>query len=332
MANGSDLGQPNWDSMNEQFYRQRGPAEYILFRLYGLCLAWGAHDSLFEILGEGVVIGRLNIALAEHENEGIDPEIDNEEFRDHFVRIESHHLKHLAIETLLRLFLGHKERFACPWVEISREVNFAKFKLRVRRQIVEVATELLQSDVAYTILGISPDIETLSEEDADISHNVACFLREFAAEWLEEAKSYNATKHGLTAVPGAAEFAISGDDGEFVKLGFGDSLAHLSFGHWQNDERVWSVTTRWIRTEQAVAVIWLAKEMIESLWNVARVRYGAAETAKRIVLRSDVFSIDDFRGIDSCGARELSWNVFREMRNRDEIPGSRPEAGSSSHS
>ena len=99
MANGSDLGQTQLDSMNEQFYRQRGPAEYILFRLYGPLLAWAPtiHCSRYLVRrGDRAT----QIALAEHENEGTDPEIDNEEFRDHFVRIESHHLKHLAIETL----------------------------------------------------------------------------------------------------------------------------------------------------------------------------------------------------------------------------------------
>ena len=125
---------------------------------------------------------------------------------------------------------------------------------------------------------------------------------------------------GLPQYPAPLSLPSPADDGEFVNLGYGDSLAHLSFGKWQHNERQWSVTTRWIRREQAIAAIWLTKEMLESLWNVARVRYGAADTAKRMDLPSDVFSIDDYRNIDSCGARELHWNVFREIRRRNETP------------
>ena len=131
-------------------------------------------------------------------------EQSNEAFRQHFLRIETHHLKHLAIETLLRMFLGHRRFPACPWYEISKLTNPGKFKDIVRKSIVEAEPDDLQSAVLDVLLGRSGDLTTATDSDLDTSDNLSGFLRSFATDWLNEAKSYNATKHGLTAIPGAA--------------------------------------------------------------------------------------------------------------------------------
>ena len=97
-------------------------------------------------------------------------------------------------------------------------------------------------------------------------------------------------------------------------IGYGDSLSHLSHGEWDETGRDWSLTFRWIRMDQAVATIMLTKQMIESLWSVARVRYGLAETGTRFLLPTSSFSIDGLRSIGSCPARELHWSQFREFK------------------
>ena len=150
--------------------------------------------------------------------------------------------------------------------------------------------ETLQSDVAFAILGHSGDFTTASEEILNHSSNLARFLRLFASDWLAEAKSYNATKHGLTAIPGEANFSIGISPDEMIEIAYGDRLAHLSTKGWIDDRRDWAVTTRWIRKEQAVPSTYITIQMLRSLWSVARVRYGLSENSAPVELPPSDFT------------------------------------------
>ena len=257
-------------SLNRAFYQEDGPGDFILMRLYALCVIGGSYDRFKDILADGIDFANCQMQLRTTEDDDPDGllERSDEKFQQHFLRIETHHLKHLAIETLLRMCLGHRGFPACPWYEISSFTDFKKFKKAVRKSIAEAEPDDLQSGVLDVLLGRSGNLATATEDDLDASENLARFLRSFASDWLDEAKSYNATKHGLTAIPGAAHLSISAEDGEMVDIGYGDSLLHLSYGKWEDNERVWSATTRWIRLEQAVATIMIVVEMLKSLWSV----------------------------------------------------------------
>ena len=276
----------------------------------------GSYDRFKEILFDGIDYANNQILLTPVEDDDPDGlrEQSDREFQQHFLRIEAHHLKHLAIETLLRMFLGHRGYPACPWYEISSITNFREFKKTVKARIVEAEPDDLQSGVLDVLLGRSGNLTTATDDDLDASDNLARFLRAFASDWLEEAKSYNATKHGLTAIPGAAHFRIGAEGEEMVDIGYGDSLTHLSYGDWEDDERVWSVTTRWIRLEQAVATICIVVEMLKSLWSVARCRYGLSETYGTFRLSGSAFSIERLREMEPGSAEEMSREVFLERR------------------
>ena len=144
----------------------------------------------------------------------------------------------------MRLFLGHKNSPRCPWFEISKEFNFRHFKETVDTLIVNDWRNALQSDVASVFLGHSGDLTTASEEVLNYSSNLTRFLRLFASDWLQEAKSYNATKHGLTAIPGEANLSIGVSPDRMVEIAYGDRLAHLSTKGWIDGKRDWAVTTR----------------------------------------------------------------------------------------
>ena len=304
------------EPLNRSFYQENGPGDFILVRLYALCVVGGYYDRFKEILFDGIDYANSQILLTPIEDDdpdGLRAQSDRE-FRQHFLRIEAHHLKHLAIETLLRMFLGHRGYPACPWYEISSCTDFRKFKKTVKTRIVEAEPDDLQSGVLDVLLGRSGNLATADESDLDASDNLARFLRAFAFDWLEEAKSYNATKHGLTAIPGAAHVRIGAEGEEMVDIGYGDSLRHLSHGKWKNDERAWSVTTRWIRLEQAVATIIIVVEMLQSLWSVARCRYGLSETYGTFRLSGSAFSIERLREMEPGSAEEMSREVFLERR------------------
>ena len=311
MLENSDPLDQTMDTLNREFYREYGPAEYLFMRLNLLCVVGGAFGPLKEIIAGGVEFETIRLKLPEADHSDVNSAQSDDPIRDHFLRIEAHHLKHLAIETLLRLFLGHKGLPQCPWVEMSK---VTKFKDTVEHEIVDTDTDDLQADVRQIILGLPRSRESLTDTQRDLSHNMAEILRMFAKDWLDEAKSYNATKHGLTAVPGAAEFSLGPQGGEQINIASGDSLVHLVHSTWSNNERQWSRTTRWITIEYAVTTVFIVHNMIESLWHVARARYGVSEDRNSVLWwPSASFSIDDLLRLRD-GAAEISWSIFEEYR------------------
>ena len=307
---------PDFESLNRQFYRASGPGEFLLMRFHTLCVVGGAYEEFKAILAEGVEFVGSTLLIGGSTDDPDSPEaIADRIFQQHYLRIETHHLKHLAIETLVRLFLGHLDSPECPWFEMSRELAFSNFKKSVRSLIVKADAEALQSDVARIILGQSSDLTTATKEVLDFSSNLARFLRLFARDWLEESKSYNATKHGLTARPDSTELLIAPSSGGLHQLGYGDSLMHLSTPGWKNDKREWSLTTRWISKEQAVASIYIVIQMIRALWQVARVRYGFSEATGSLKLPSPNFTPERLRAMERSPTREMTMPVFTEFKH-----------------
>ena len=309
------LCSPAFEILNNIFYQDNGPAEYVLMRLYNLVIVGGAYEAHKDILIKGVEYADCRIGLKSDDSLTDEEAAQSDRaFREHFLRIESHHLKHLAIETLIRLFLGHRDKPGCPWLEISRITKPAEFKKEVRQHIVNANPVDLRTDVMETMLGLSPSTQSATEEQREIGDNLATLLRSFAEDWLVEANSYNATKHGLTAVSGDAHFALGPQGEELTALGYGDSLTHLTYGKWNDDERVWSHTIRWIRINQAIATIANTQLMIKSLWSVARARYGIETTGTVYYLPPSVFSIDKLYSMETSTVRELKLTAFVEPR------------------
>ena len=310
-----ELIPPDFDDLNRQFYHEDGPGEFLLMRFHALCVIGGAYEPFKDILAEGVEFAGSTLSLDSTDDPDSTEVESDRAFQQHYLRIETHHLKHLAIETLVRLFLGHKESPECPWFEISKELNFRKFKEAVDTLIVNAGRETLQSDVAFVILGHSGDLTTASEEVLNYSSNLARFLRLFASDWLQEAKSYNATKHGLTAIPGEANLSIGVSPERMYEIAYGDRLAHLSTKGWIDGRRDWAVTTRWIRKEHAVPSIYLAIQMLRALWKVARVRYGISEDSGPLELLPPDFTPEKLREMEGSPTSELSMLVFAEFKN-----------------
>ena len=310
----------DFESLNRLFYHDNGPAEFLLMRFHTLYVVGGAYEEFKAILAEGVELAGHTLMLDGSTADTDSPEAKADQvFQQHYLRIEAHHLKHLAIETLLRLFLGHRGLPGCPWFEMSRELNFGKFKKSVRTLIVDADDEALQSDVAFVILGWEGDPSDTPQEVLDFCSNLTRHLRGFASDWLAESKSYNATKHGLTARPDSTEllwYPTSGGvpSGDVHELGRGDSLMHLSTPGWRNNQREWSLTTRWISKEQSLPSIHIAIQMIRALWQVARVRYGLSEATGPLELPSPNLSPERLWEMAHSPAIDFSEPAFVEFK------------------
>lgn len=308
--------------LNRQYYSQEeGPGDYILTRLYSLALIGSKYREFMQLVAEGLDLFRFQVMGTEPRNLPDDTTREVEErdtrTRDHFVRVEAHHLKHLAIETLLRLYLAHRREVECPWYEISRHTNFGKFKRLVEVQIVDGDNELLKADAAFVFM--SQDIRSVPTEDRahDVAVNLVRFLVRFARAWLDESKSYNATKHGLTAIPDAAVFRVLSAEGSLVPPSEDHSLKHLCYGGWKDGLREWSIATRWIRLHEAIETIVVSHIMMDALWSVARHRQGLTTKVRPFDLHPTQYSTDILEQSDRTGIHELVVPWFVEVKHNE---------------
>ena len=300
--------------LNGTYYQEEGPAEYILGRLYALIAIGAKTDGFLDLIGQDTEFHGLHVSLqqADGEKDEATTGEQNGRFVDHFTRIELHALKHLAIETLLRLFLAHRSTPPCPWLEISRITNSTNFKEAVEQSILNEDESVLIRDCARVFLGTDLVPAESPDEEGEAASNLAGFVRDFASAWLDQAYSYNSTKHGLTAIPGAAVLDIGLPEDGLTRVGEGDSLAHLTHEYGEDNERHWFLTTRWIRPREAVATIALIHHLLDALWSIARRRYGFADSFNRFALPPDVYSPESLTSADLNEMQELSLPLFTE--------------------
>ena len=300
--------------LNGQYYQEEGPDDYILGRLYALFAIGGSTDRFMDLLSPGVDFhgARISLQQAVGEDDEAAAREQNQRFVDHYVRIEVHSLKHLAIETLLRLFLGHRDLPPCPWQKITRVTSAKEFKRQVKSVIVDTDQEQLERDVGHVLFASDLAPDQYCDDDREAAKNLAGFIRRFASSWLDEAKSYNSTKHGSTAIPGDAILDMGPVGEEQIRLGEGDSLAHLTFKNENGTERHWSLTTRWIRPSEAIETIILVQHMLTPLWSIARYRYGFGEQAVKFAPPPDVFSPESLGSNEIGALAEVSLPLFIE--------------------
>src|SRR6185312_3755664 len=110
-------------------------------------------------------------------------------------------------ETVLRYYLAHcpdpSGRFrACPWLDLADEVNFAAFKRAVELRFADDSDELTdrrRDDVTRTFyLGSNGGTDDPAELErlARSVDEIERWLRHFAGYFLDDARLYNAMKHG----------------------------------------------------------------------------------------------------------------------------------------
>jgi hypothetical protein len=227
---------------------------------------------------------------------GDDAEVDSASVVK-YVSTESQVLLHHAAETVVRLFLAHRDTPPCPWLEMAGETIFWQFKDRVDREIVQHQRPgVLEAQAALAFLGRR---EAGPAEDLDVwtdaAQNLAAFLRTVAERWLKEANVYNTMKHGLAVLPGNALFQLLDEDGKPLRLGEGVSVEFLEPTRWEAGRRYWQLTTKWLDVQESLGLVEIACMMIDSLWSVARCRYVGSPAAGQVFFPAGLKPAD-FRG------------------------------------
>lgn len=268
------LAVANYPGLNQLFYGM-SPHGYLRMRLRSLYLWLGNPDGMNDLLRAGVKFDDMSISRSE------DPDEEDDDERQRSAVIECEVLLHHVAETLLRLYLIHSRLPACPWLELSRERDFRKFKKEVERLRTRLDSRE-EEDRIHKVFHINsersaikptPDVETWD----NAATNIAGFLDFYAGHFLDSAP-YNAAKHGLAVTAGEQGFAFGvGADQEPVLSRSGPAIEYLKIAPDPGGRPRWSREVKWIVAKRAVPFIYLGCNFIEAIWNIGSGRYGVCD-------------------------------------------------------
>ena len=282
--------------MNRTFYAAK-PADYFGRRLSNLILTAGRHADLDKLTDEGVTYRGLKVSdtgvSSDPQEDEPTPE-DRAKAAEHYVIAEAEVLAQHAGETLLRLYLAHE--FApgkappSPWLEISRERSPQAFKDKVRARF---GPEVEPSDpdrlkAIARVFHLVDDPTTLKGDrrvpqdpwDRSLT-NIEGYLRGYAEQFLKRAPLYNAAKHGLALRPDEASMRM--DDGSVIRAE-GPMIQVLELQDRDGRPR-WSLAHHWVKPDRQMALTYRAIQLIETLWQVARIRYVPEQRSEQFRLR-----------------------------------------------
>ncbi len=269
-----NLAPENFPELNAAFYGM-SPHGYLRMRLRGLYLWLGNPEGMYGLMGEGVTFDEMSIKASDES-----PDDEDEDERRRFTAIELEVLLHHVSETLLRLYLVHAQLPICPWLEVSRERDFRKFK----KQVEGLRGRLRKGDESVRIHQVfhinddrsaikpTPDQATWDEAAA----NIAKFL-DFYASCFLDSSSYNAAKHGLALTAGdhGIHLGTGSDDEPFLSRD-GQAIEYLAIKQ-DNERAKWARELKWIMPKQAIPMIYVGCNLIEAIWNIGAGRYGIKE-------------------------------------------------------
>lgn len=277
------LAPDNYPALNKAFYASK-PADYFGQRLENLILTAGRHVDLDRLMDNGATYHDLRVGA--HADGGAaksrktSPD-DRAKSVEHFVIAESEVLAQHVGETLLRLYLAHAfvtgRASPCPWLEISRLRSPAKFKEKVRARFGPDSDPKNPDNLnaVARVFHLTDDPTKLTGGTVPRKlwkrslENIEGYLRGFARQFLDRSALYNAAKHGLALLPGEASMRLG--DGDVIQAE-GPMIQYLEIQ--ENDGRPrWMHVNHWVQPDRQIAVIFRACQLIEALWEVARIRY-----------------------------------------------------------
>lgn len=278
-----NLAVDNYASLNRDFYASK-PADYFGQRLENLILTAGRSEDLDRLMNEGVTYRDMKVGR--HVEGHVDqPDARTPDEKDkaaeHFVIAEAEVLSHHVGETLLRLYLAHEfppgKAPPCPWLVISRTRSFSDFKDAVSRRFgpnTDPADPDNRAALAR-VFCLTDDPSKLSGDTVPVDlwdkspNNIEGYLRGFARQFLGRAGLYNAAKHGLALLP--SEMSMRLDDGAVLRAE-GPIIQYLEIRE-DSGRRRWNQVHHWVKPDRQMGLIYRGCQLIDTLWDVAKIRY-----------------------------------------------------------
>lgn len=279
--------------LNVAFYSVE-PHDYFQTRLELLMLAAADTGAILAAFQKGLEYGALKIGGPE-----VKAPDDAEAAQNAFVTADAVNLLHHISETLLRLYFAHRPeegKFpASPWLQIAQEVTPGEFKRLVALRFGgNELDDARRAEVTATFYGSAdPPCDTPEEADrlrASVDE-IERFLHHFARYFLDEAKLYNAMKHGLAIRPGSSSMHLNTPaDAERLARGEsplisaeGPSVEYLAR---KNPEDEFGRETRWVRPDVLMGEALIAVFMLAQIWTIGKLRYiGPDDPSRKVPLR-----------------------------------------------
>jgi hypothetical protein len=243
-------------------------------RLRSLYLWLGNPEGMNDLIRSGVKFDEMAISQTES------PDAEDQQEQQRSAVIESEVLLHHTAETLVRLYLIHSRLPPCPWLELSRERDFGKFKKEVKNLQARLDSGE-EDERIHQVFHINADAERTGlsptptkEAWDDAARNLARFLAFYAGYFLDSAP-YNAAKHGLAMTAGehGVELGVGTDREPFLSRR-GPAIEYLKVTQERGARPRWEREVKWIRSKRAIPLIYLGCDFIEGVWNIGAGRYG----------------------------------------------------------
>lgn len=265
--------------MNE-FYYSQPPMNVLQDRLILLALRATKAEELGELTAD-LEWGELRLHQRRPEDSPRDL-AEEERARTAFIMTESQNLFHHAGEALIRLFLAHRARSECPWLEAASFQDFRKFRAELDALARTVWTQDQIDDVAFVFFGgtrPNPDDKWVEAREQAVR-----FLRMVAQRLHADKNLYNATKHGLTAIGTEVSMTFAAEGSEPMLGADGTSVIFIERGAFDTkDADKWYETTQWINPHQVVFFTQLVIDQIAALWQVARMHHLGADPGTVVI-------------------------------------------------
>lgn len=196
---------------------------------------------------------------------------------DRFVNVELATEYYHCLETFLRLFLSHIEIPKCPWIEISRDTNYANFKNKIKK-LADGQFDFKHDNlsfnelVLYIFYGVKDITNTESIElDNDSAVKILLKYISNAAKELLMVYDYNSYKHGLAVFAKKGGFTL-GNAGDNVEE-HGDCLEFLSKKINQN-RLIWNKTSVFTFLDYRCAMMWIYSHLCSNILNIGDLTYN----------------------------------------------------------
>lgn len=289
------LAPESFGELNQAFYGTE-PYLYLRRRLMNLVLTRASGEKLEEIASQGLKVGIANFGY----------EFDNEskEAREKFEIAESEVLLSHVSETVIRIYLAHREIPHCPWLELCRVRSPSKFKSKTESLLKSIQSGKEDVQIQTVFYG-RPDRRALSPEvDEESWTKSTKTLRDylsFFADRVLDANAYNAAKHGLALVAGSSSLEIQANgDPEPMVLSDGPALECLVISTEKDGRKRWAREAKWIDPDRISTHAWMGCQMLESIWTIGKARY----LREQFPLKLRSYSSFSFEDVESAFSAE----------------------------
>jgi hypothetical protein len=268
---------PNqYQKLNEEFYNEYF-SDYFFIKFAVMANLVNQPEKMLEIFNDP----QQNITFGELK---VDPfRIEQEEIVK-FGKLELSIMYYHCIETFLRIFLAHSTIPQCPWLEISRETNYRKFKSDLKKLSdgkFGFRDDLTTDEIiTYVFTGRKQLPTTINS--TEIIKSLKEWIQ-WSAKELLEVYDYNAYKHGLTVTTDRRGFTIHNRDVD-EKLEEHEESLKIIHKHDNGDRWVWMEKVIFTRFDSRSSCILILQKLIYNILNVGKHTYLNRPLKKTVFL------------------------------------------------